>query len=48
MVFRDYGESDHYRPANKAPYDNLGNLVLLLGSTDGPKIITSALQTILN
>jgi gamma-glutamyltranspeptidase/glutathione hydrolase len=48
MVFRDYGGSGDYRPANKAPNDDLGNLVLLLGSTDGPKIITSALQTILN
>jgi gamma-glutamyltranspeptidase/glutathione hydrolase len=45
IVFRDYGRSGGYGPANKALYDGLGNLVLSLGSSGGPKIITLVLQT---
>jgi hypothetical protein len=48
IIFRDYRGGSDYGPANKAPYDNLGNLVLLLGSSSGPKIITLVLQAILN
>lgn len=44
MVFRD---SSTYGPAKTAT-DNLGKLVLSLGASGGPKIITSVLQTILN
>jgi gamma-glutamyltranspeptidase len=46
MVFN--GGSGDRGPANKAPHDDLGDLVLSLGSSGGPKIITSVLQTILN
>jgi gamma-glutamyltranspeptidase/glutathione hydrolase len=48
MVCRDCFGSSDYGHVNKAMYDNLGNLVLLLGSSGGPKIITVVLQMILN
>ena len=48
LVFRDIGRSVDDGPAKKAPYDDLGKLVLSLGASGGPKIITAVLQTIIN
>jgi gamma-glutamyltranspeptidase len=45
MVFRDGGGSGH---GPVTPHDDLGDLVLSLGASGGPKIITAVLQTILN
>ncbi|KAL3803067.1 hypothetical protein ACHAW5_009477 [Stephanodiscus triporus] len=45
MVFRD--GSGGVDPA-KAPFEDLGDLVLSLGASGGPKIISAVLQTMLN
>lgn len=45
IVFRD-GSGSGRGPAT--PHDDLGELVLSLGASGGPKIITAVLQTILN
>ena len=45
MVFRD---SNHNEDQEEIDTDDLGRLVLAVGASGGPKIITSVLQTILN
>jgi gamma-glutamyltranspeptidase len=45
MVFRDGSGGDG--PA-KAPFEDVGDLVLSLGASGGPKIISAVLQTMLN